>query len=448
MFVKNIIKSIFVLCVIVVGFSCQNEEEFSFTDEYQKYITTAQPDKIIVNMSGILHYYQGLDIWSISHFFDGTIDAADNYLIVEMPDVTYSFEEGKEVSVSGVCYKMPSQTLLDLAKKKDITFPAGMESYYIKVTELNDDNGNDFPWWDEWKVAEDGFVGIEDISFDNYPIVDGSTSASLLNTIVACKILGMPYRFSSLGTAGEWYVECNRNDIPAQHEGFFGNRVKRSQTHGAFINLIDGNADIILTHRTLSPDEKTHAESEGVTLIETPIALDAFVFVVNKNNPVKSLTISQIQKIYTGEITNWSGVGGNNMNIKAFTRPRNSGSEEIFRTMVMDGLEPADFPEVAIGAMFWVFHEVIENESGICYTFNNYKDIQARKPDSEVPKIAINGIFPDDETVNNRTYPFISEVHVAIRSDLSPNSMAYKLYEWLLSENAKYTIAECGFLAK
>ena len=50
MFVKNIIKSIFVLCVIVVGFSCQNEEEFSFTDEYQKYITTAQPDKIIENI--------------------------------------------------------------------------------------------------------------------------------------------------------------------------------------------------------------------------------------------------------------------------------------------------------------------------------------------------------------------------------------------------------------
>ena len=44
---KNIIKSIFVLCVIIVGFSCQNEEEFSFTDEYQTYIATAEPDRIL-----------------------------------------------------------------------------------------------------------------------------------------------------------------------------------------------------------------------------------------------------------------------------------------------------------------------------------------------------------------------------------------------------------------
>ena len=68
--------------------------------------------------------------------------------------------------------------------------------------------------------------------------------------------------------------------------------------------MIDGEADIILTHRTISPDEKVHAESVGVTLTETPIALDAFVFIVNKSNPVKSLTVNQIQKIYTGEISN------------------------------------------------------------------------------------------------------------------------------------------------
>jgi phosphate transport system substrate-binding protein len=214
------------------------------------------------------------------------------------------------------------------------------------------------------------------------------------------------------------------------------------------MNLIDGNADIILTHRTISPDEKVHADSVEVTLIETPIALDAFVFVVNKNNPVKSLTVNQVQKIYTGEITSWSQVGGNNASIKVFTRPRNSGSEEVLRELVMDGLEPADFPESAIGGMSQVFGEILNNVDGICYTFNNYKDLQARVPDSEVPKLAINGISPNKNTVKNRSYPFISEVHVAIRSDLDHNTMAYKLHEWLQSENAKSTITECGFILK
>jgi phosphate transport system substrate-binding protein len=295
---------------------------------------------------------------------------------------------------------------------------------------------------------EETFVGIEDISFENYPKVDGSTSARVLNVMVACKLLNVPYVWLPPGAVTEWTLNPIRTELPEQYKDFFWQQVKSSQTHGAFMNLIDGNADIILTHRTISPDEKLHADSVEVTLIETPIALDAFVFVVNKNNPVKSLTINQVQKIYTGEITNWSQVGGNNAIIKVFTRPRNSGSEEVLRELVMDGLEPADFPESAIGGMSQVFGEILNNVDGICYTFNNYKDLQARVPDSEVPKIAINGIFPDKNTVRNRLYPFISEVHVAIRSDLDHKTMAYKLYEWMQSESAKSTITECGFIPK
>ncbi len=295
---------------------------------------------------------------------------------------------------------------------------------------------------------EETFAGIEDISFENYPKVDGSTSARVLNVMVACKLLDVPYIWLPPGAVTEWTLNPIRTELPEQYKDFFWDHVKSSQTHGAFMNLIDGNADIILTHRTISPDEKVHADSVEVTLIETPIALDAFVFVVNKNNPVKSLTVNQVQKIYTGEITSWSQVGGNNASIKVFTRPRNSGSEEVLRELVMDGLEPADFPESSIGGMSQVFGEILNNVDGICYTFNNYKDLQARVPDSEVPKLAINGISPNKNTVKNRSYPFISEVHVAIRSDLDHNTMAYKLYEWLQSENAKSTITECGFILK
>lgn len=290
------------------------------------------------------------------------------------------------------------------------------------------------------------FVGIEGLSFENYPKVDGSTSSSVLNVMVACKLLGVPWRWLEPTIFTEWTVHPKYEELSEQQKSFFGERVKSSQTHGAFINLIDGNADIILTHRTISADEKEHADAVGVALIETPIALDAFVFVVNKNNPVKSLTTDQIQKVYTGEITNWSQVGGKNASIKVFTRPRNSGSEEVMRELVMGGLEPADFPVSYIGGMFQVFHEILAYEESICYTFNNYKEKQARVPDSSVPKIAINGIFPNEKSVRNGTYPFVSKVHVAIRSDLDRQSTAYKLYEWLQSPDAKSTITESGFI--
>ena len=291
-------------------------------------------------------------------------------------------------------------------------------------------------------------VDIENISFENYPKVDGSTSTSILNMMVACNLLGVNYRWLSPGIFTDWTLQPSYQDLPEQYKDFFGQRVKSSQTHGAFMNLIEGNADIILTHRTISANEKAHADALGVTLIETPIALDAFVFVVNKKNPVKSLTVNQVQKIYTGEITNWSQVGGKNAIIKVFTRPRDSGSEEVLREIVMEGLEPADFPESAIGGMAQVFSEIFENENAICYTFNNYKDMQARVPDSEVPKISINNIFPDEGTIKNETFPFISKVHVAIRSDLDRNSMAFKLYELLQSDDTKPVLTACGFIPK
>jgi phosphate transport system substrate-binding protein len=299
-----------------------------------------------------------------------------------------------------------------------------------------------------WETAEDGFVGINGISFENYPRVDGSTSSHILNIMAACKLLGVSYTWMP-PLVEEWFLQYNYEDLPEPYKsGFFGRRVMTSQTHGAFMNLIDGNADIILTHRTISPDEAAHAHAAGVTLIETPIALDAFVFVVNKENPVKSLTVDQIQKIYTKKITNWSQVGGNDAEMKVFTRPRNSGSEEVFRTLVMNGIEPADFPEAQIGSMAFVFSEVINDENAICYSFNTYKDLQARKPCDEVPVLGISGICPIESTVENGTYPLISKVHVAIRSDADRNSMTYRLYEWLQSEEAKKTIMDCGFLTK
>ena len=292
---------------------------------------------------------------------------------------------------------------------------------------------------------EESFKGIGNISFENYPIIDGSTSSLPLNRMIACKLLGIGYEWGpnilDYGVLPKW------DEIPKQYSDFFWTRINCSQTHGAFMNLIDGSVDIILTHRTISPDEKANAESKGVTLIETPIASDAFVFVVNIDNPVKSLTVNQIQKIYTGEITNWAQVGGTDEDMKVFTRPRNSGSEEVFRTLVMKDIEPLEFPEREIASMGGIFAEMWD-VGPICYTFNAYKELQARMPDSVVPKIAINNIFPDKNTIRNRTYPFISEVHVAIRSDLDRNSMAYKLYEWLQTDNAKSTITECGFISK
>ncbi|MDR1675390.1 MAG: substrate-binding domain-containing protein [Tannerella sp.] len=287
------------------------------------------------------------------------------------------------------------------------------------------------------------------ITPENYPRVDGSTSTQPVNALIACKLLGIPYSWQP-GIL-EWGIRPDWDRIPSSEQqqwiNFFRERILVSQTHGAFMNLIDGNADIILTHRTISPDEKAHAEEVGVTLVETSVAMDGFVFVVNSNNPVKSLTVDQVRDIYTGRITNWSRVGGNDEIIKPYVRPRNSGSEEIMRSLVMQGQETADLPEIRqISSMAGVFPEIKNEPNSMCYTFKYFKEMQVRVSDEDVPPIAINGIFPDEASVRNRTYPFIAEVHVAIRSDLDRNSMAYKMYEWLRTEAGRQVIAESGYI--
>jgi phosphate transport system substrate-binding protein len=287
--------------------------------------------------------------------------------------------------------------------------------------------------------------GIEELTLENYPHVDGATSTRALNHMIACKLLGLPYTWYRLSNTMEADVCPNTSEYGFGDPNFFDGRIQTSQTHRAIMNLIEGKADIILRSTTASPAERAVAESAGVTLIETPIALDAFVFIKNGENPVQSLTLEQIRKIMTKQITDWSQVGGKKASITPYTRPRNSGSEEALRELVMNGQEPAVFPEEHIvGSMIGVFWEINRDPNGISYIFKNYKEMIVRRSDE--PVFAIDGIDPNTATMRDRTYPLTTEVYTIIRSDLAHGSMAYKLYEWLRTDAAKVVLEECGFL--
>lgn len=301
---------------------------------------------------------------------------------------------------------------------------------------------------------EDDIVfGIEGLTVDNYPRVDGSSSTEPLNTLIACKLLGWRYKWRSLMEGnGIWRLEPNREDIP---EVFFGERIKSSQTHHSIINLIDNRTDLILSARKMSADEKSYAESRGVSLIETPIALDGLDFIVNKENTINSLTVQQLQDIYSGNITNWKEVGGSDQAIKPFIRNANSGSQEMMKELVMDH---ADMPDWEIGytddeiipTMASVYSELYRYPNAICFSPHYYKTYIIREAvgADAVKVIAINGISPGTASIKNKTYPFVANVYVSIRSDTNTNSMTYQLYEWLQSEAGKRVIKESGYVPK
>jgi len=283
---------------------------------------------------------------------------------------------------------------------------------------------------------------IQGLTLNNYPKVDGSTSTAPLNAIIACKLLGIDYRWGGAGDVRTVVPSLdNRNT-----EKFWG-KIKSSQTHQSFVNLINKDADLILTARKMSADEKAAADAAGVNLIETPIALDAFIFIINEENPVQSLTIKQVQDIYTGGITNWRQVGGNNEMINPYVRNANSGSQELMETLVMKDLEIMDFPENSselIFSMAGALDRVSHDPNSICYTLYYYKERMATGT-WNIKSLAINRISPDWGTISNKSYPFTAEIYAVIRSDLNESSMAYKLYEWLQTEAGKDAILDSGY---
>ncbi len=285
-------------------------------------------------------------------------------------------------------------------------------------------------------------IVIEGITMENYPRVDGSTSTDPLNRLIASKLLGYEYSWQRADFMnGLWYL---KSSLPNE---FITDRIRSSQTHNSIINLIDNKADIILSARKMSADEKLYAENAGVNLIETPVALDAFVFVANLDNPVKSLTIKQVQDIYTGKIKNWKEVGGKDAMIKPYTRNQNSGSQELMESLVMKGLTPGNFEidyEPELPSMSLVFTRLRSDVNALGYTVYYYKDHIVR--DKVVKSLAIEGISPDKKSIKSKTYPYVAEVYATIRSDLDRNSMAYKLYELLQSSEGKSAIAESGYI--
>lgn len=190
---------------------------------------------------------------------------------------------------------------------------------------------------------------------------------------------------------------------------------------------------------------KAYAEEQDVTLIEKPIAKDALTFMVNPANPVNFLSISQIQNIYTGEITNWKNVGGNDEEIRPYVRNRNSGSQEKFETLVMVGLQIASFPELQVGlTMMSPYYQLEDDKQGIGFSPFYYYSVIV---DNESTKaIGIDGVEMSKVNISNNTYPYTTEVYAAVRSDINRNSTAYKLFEFLTTAAGQEIINESGYV--
>ncbi|MDR1356175.1 MAG: substrate-binding domain-containing protein [Tannerellaceae bacterium] len=303
-----------------------------------------------------------------------------------------------------------------------------------------------------WALLAFGFVSCEKeatdvspfvingITMENYPKTDGSTTTIGLRNLIACKLLGFKYDWAGSSSDGAYSI-YPAEVVPDRYYEC----ITMSKTHDSFIRLIDGEVDLIFTARVMSGDEKAYAADLGVTLIETPIALDAFIFITNPQNPVRSLSTNQIRNIYTGKVTNWKQVGGKDAEIHPYRRNSNSGSQELMESLVMKDLTMMDFPlEYNLFGMGVVYNQIGSDVDGLCYSIHYYDKFMVR--DKTAKAIAVDGVFPDQNALRNKYYPYTTDVYAVIRSDMDRTSPAFGIYYLLLSEAGKYVIEESGYI--
>lgn len=256
----------------------------------------------------------------------------------------------------------------------------------------------------------------------DYPRVDGSTVTIPLSEAFAAAVMG--------------------KDIEEARQ-----HIVHNKTHEAYINLIDGNADIIFV-TSPSEEEFAYAEQKGVTLVVTPIVSEGFVFLTGAENPVKGLSLEQIRKIYTGEITDWSEVGGRNKAITAYQRPENSGSQTGMLDLVMDGYDLMPAPTEKVVAEMGMLVDAVaayaNGEEAIGYSYYYY--VTDMWQNEKVRLLAVDGVYPDKKTISDGSYPIRTAYYAVIRGDEPDDSSAGRLLDWILSEQGQRIAEEAGYV--
>ena len=194
----------------------------------------------------------------------------------------------------------------------------------------------------------------------------------------------------------------------------------------------EGRCDIGLSSRALKDDEKASG------LVETVVALDGIAIVVNPENPVSDLDIDTIAKIYTGEITNWKDVGGNDAEVVLIGREAGSGTRDGFES-ITDTKDACQYRQ-ELTSTGDVINTVSQNPDAI-----GYASLSA--VGDSVKALTVGGVEATEATVKDGSYvvqrPFVLVTKEGTK--LSPAAQAF--FDYALSADAASIIAAAGAVA-
>ncbi|MBE6738611.1 MAG: hypothetical protein E7566_08220 [Ruminococcaceae bacterium] len=283
-------------------------------------------------------------------------------------------------------------------------------------------NVNEYlPFESDSKIVkiESKTLDFEELPKEQLPIIDGATAAFPVYSA---------------------FVHAVYPDTTVLYDGIF----EYNNTVSGYSKLAKKKTDIFIGAQP-SQEQIDYAKTCGTTFEYTQIGYEAFVFFVNKDNPIDNLTMEQVKGIYSGEITNWSEVGGKNEKIVPFQRNEGSGSQSMLVRLMGDTpiIEPEMTEVNAMGAIIEEVADYKNKSTSIGFSFRFYVEGIIKNPDIKL--LSINGVAPTMENIKNNTYPIIVPVY-AVTYKSNTNENVHKLIDWMLSDEGQYIIEESGYV--
>ncbi len=194
-----------------------------------------------------------------------------------------------------------------------------------------------------------------------------------------------------------------------------------------------------------SQEQISYAKMQNTEFEYTEIGKEGFIFFVNKDNPITSLTSEQIKGIYSGKITNWKEVGGKDEKIIAFQRNQGSGSQSmLIRFMGNTPIMSAPTEEVN-DFMSGIINQVADYKNysnSIGFSFRYYFETLIANPN--VKMISVDGIEPTLQNITNETYPIVTSLYAVTYKD-NKNENVEKLINWILSDEGQELVEKTGY---
>lgn len=238
-------------------------------------------------------------------------------------------------------------------------------------------------------------------------------------------------------TLGAKLVPTLAEEYKAKHPGVSFEIAAEGSTTG-IAAVIDGTAQLGMSSRRAKPTEMSAAAAKGVTLKPIIVAHDGIGIVINAGNPLGRLTKRQVEQIFSGDVTDWSAIGGKPGKISIYTRNTASGTYSDFKALAMNNRDYAKSSQKMAGNE-QIAAEVGKNPNGIGYVGLAYLTAPGLKT------VAIDGQLPTKESVLKTIYPYARPTFYYTNGD--PVGEAARFVAFTLSPEGKRISEKIGFVA-